>query len=210
MTSEVNDTKNRNEAPVGTGSLQASFCLSMLLALLIVGCGGLQPKPEPKCVSQNNIEVSYPAPIGQQGSILLVDEPRYAQPLQQVFVLEFRFKGEKVEARELLVVPGTGKIPISQKCDFQFELVDGENRLLARYGIWDPRILIADEDEKTGFVKVPDATFVARFPFTAKAKEIRVLNAEKKVVAGKDVRAAIEKFCSIFKDHPDCRLDMLK
>ena len=116
-----------------------------------------------------------------------------------------KFEEGKVEAHELVVVPGTGKIPISQKCDFYFELVDGENRLLARYGIWNPRILITDEDDKTGFVEVPSAIFAARFPFTVKAKEIRVLNAQKKVLAGQDVRAAIKEFCSKFRDHPRSR-----
>lgn len=210
MTSEVKDTKNGYKALVGSGSLRASFCLFLLLALLIISCGGLQPKPEPKCVSQNNLEKKDQAPIGQQGSILLVDEPSQAQPMQQLFVAEFQFKGEKVEAQELRIVAGTGNIPYSQKCDFQFELVDVEENLLAKYGIWDPRILIADEDEKAGFVEVPTATFVARFPFTANAKEIRVLNAQNKIVASKDVRAAIKKFCEKHMDHPDCRSVMLK
>jgi hypothetical protein len=144
------------------------------------------------------------------GSILLVDDPSQAQPMRQVFVAAFKFKGDEVEAQELRVVPGTGKIPYSQKCDFQFELVDVEENLLARYGIRNPRILIADEDEKTAFVEVPTGTFVARFPFTANAREIRVLNAKKKIVASKDVRSAIKAFCEKHRDHPACRPVMLK
>ena len=110
----------------------------------------------------------------------------------------------------MLIVPGSGNIPYSQKCDFQFELVDVEEKLLARYGIWNPRLLIADEDEKTGFVEVPTATFVARFPFNANAREIRVLDAQGKIVTSKDVRSAIKAFCDKHRDHPDCRPVKLK
>jgi hypothetical protein len=210
MALKVQDTGCGKKTPGDSGGYRVCCCLSLLLAMLVVSCGGLQPKPEPKCVSQNNLEKKDHAPIGQQGSILLVDEPSQAQPMQQVFVAAFQFKGDTVEAQELRIVAGTGKIPYSQKCDFQFELVDVEENLLAKYGIWDPRILIADEDEKTGFVEVPTATFVARFPFTANAKEIRVLNAQNKIVAGKDVRAAIKEFCGKHKGHPACRSVMLK
>jgi hypothetical protein len=180
------------------------------MVLVLVNCGGLQSKKVTMCVSQNNLKMEDQFPIGQQGSILLVDEPSKAQPMQQLFVAAFQFKGEKVEAQELRVIPGTGKIPYSQKCDFQFEMVDAEGNLLAKYGIWDPRILIADEDEKEAFVKVPVATFVARFPFTAKAKEIRVVNDKNKIVGSKDVRAAIKKFCEKNKKHPSCHSGMLK
>lgn len=210
MTFKKPDTGCGKKPSDGSGYLRASCALTLLFVMLVVSCAGLQTKKITTCVSQNNLANDDQTPIGQMGSILLVDNPGQARPMQQVFVAEFQFIGYKVESQELRIVPGTGKVPHSQKCDFQFEMVDGEENLLARYGIWDPRIVIADEGKKRGLVEVPSATFVARFPFTAKAKEIRVLNAQNKIVAGKDVRAAIKEFCGKQKDHPACSPDMLK
>lgn len=204
------NSRFRKKPLCGSGGFRVRCYVCLLLAMLVVGCAWWQPKEVAKCISQNNIEKKDLYPIGQQGSIQLVDDRRQTQPMQQEFVAAFQFKGENIEAQELLIVPGTGKIPHSQKCDFRFELIDVEENLLARYGIWNPRILIADEDEKKGFVEVSIATFVARFPFTARAKEIRVLNAENKIVVSKDVRAAIKEFCGENKNHPECRSGMLK
>ena len=204
------DIRCGKKPSVGSAGHRASCGLTILLVMIVIGCTSLGSKKVTTCFSQNNIEMKDKYPIGQLGSILLVDDPGQAQPMQQVFVAAFQFTEDKVEAQEVRIVPGTGKIPYSQKCDFQFELVDVEEKLLARYGIWNPRLLIADEDEKTAFVEVPKVTFVARFPFTTNAKEIRVLNAQDKIVAGKDVRSAIKAFCEKHKDHPACSPEMLK
>ena len=210
LTLKMEDKKCGEIPPEGSCSLLVSCGVILTLALILVSCTSLGPKKVATCFSQNNIEMKDKYPSGQVGSILLVDDPSKELPMRQVFVAAFQFKGDEVEAQELLIVPGTGKIPYSPKCDFQFELVDMEGNLLAIYGIWNPRLLIADEDEKTGFVEVPTAKYVARFPFTAKAKEIRVRDAQNKVVASKDVRSAIMAFCDKYSDHPECRPDILK
>ena len=193
-----------NKLPSASSEFRVSCCITLILAMLAVGCFHLNSKQINTCVSQNNLEKKEQAPIGQQGNILLVEKPSQALPMQHVFVAAFQFKKNEIEAQELLIVPGIGKIPYSQKCDFQFELVDMRKETLARYGIWNPRRLIADEHKDKGFEIVPTATFVARFPFTAKAMEIRVLNAKNKPLASKDVHRAIKKFCGMHKDHPDC------
>lgn len=210
MTLRGQDTQRGKKPLVGSGGLLAGCCLSVLLALIVASCAYLEAKQMTTCTSQNNLEKKHHFPTGQQGSILLLEKGDQALPVEQVFVAAFQFTEEKIEPQELLVVPGSGNIPYSQKCDFQFELVDVEEKLLARYGIWNPRLLIADEGEKTGFVEVPTATFVARFPFSANAKEIRVIDATGKMVASIDVRSAIESFCTKQRNHPDCRPVKLK
>lgn len=217
----VQDKRRRTKDPDGSENLQVKHCLLVLLAVLLVSCVGQEARQMSskdqmaKCVSQSVLKMTDKPSIVQLGNILLVDKSSPVLPGQKVFVATFDFEKGKIEAQEVLVAFGTGKIPYSQQCDFWFELVDGEGKALARYGIWNPRKVIAEADgiaeadkqRKTGLVEVPVARFSARFPFSVNAQEIRVLGAKQQTVASTDVRAAIRGFCKAHKDDPDCRKD---
>ncbi len=210
------DNRYWKKLPDRLGRLQASYyCLPLLLAMLANGCASQMTSEVriAKCVSQSSLQKTDHPPIGQVGNILLVEKPRRVLSAQKVFVGAFKFEtdkfgNDKIGPQELVIAFGTGKIPYSQQCDFWFELVDVKDNVLARFGISDPRQLIVDDQNKQkmgGFVKVPVAKFAARFPFSADAKEIRVLNAQEQPVTSTNVRAAIYEFCAAHEKDPDCR-----
>ena len=207
----VQDKRRRMKDPDSSENLPVKHCLLVLLAVLLVSCVGQEARQMSskdqmaKCVSQNAFPKTSQPPIGQVGSILLVDKRTQVLPGQKVFVAAFQFQEGKIKTQQVLVAFGTGKTPQSQQCDFWFELVDVKNGVLARYGIWNPRKVIADEQQETGFVELPVASFTARFPFSPNAKEIRVLNAKQDIVESTSVRPAIREFCAAHKKDLDCR-----
>lgn len=206
----MQDKRRRTKDPDGSENLQVKHCLLVLLAVLLVSCVGQEARQMSskdqmaKCVSQSVFQMTDEPPIVQLGNILIVDKPSDVLLVQKVFVATFQFQKDKIKKEKVIVALGRGKVPHSQQCDFWFELVDVKDNVLAKYGIWNPRRVIADEHKEIGFVEIPVATFAARFPFSVNAQEIRVLDAKQKKVASTDVRPAIAYFCKAHKDDPEC------
>ena len=137
---------------------------------------------------------------GQVGNITLVESTAQVGG-DKVIVATYLFRAMAVEPKEAMVAFGSSKIPRSEAKDYQVILVDHQGNVLAQYGIWNPRKLVV---EKQGLVENPEATYSARFPFDARAKEVRVLDSQGVLVAKTEVGSVIREFCAKLKHDKDC------
>lgn len=190
---------------------QGSLRGSLILIMLVISLGfyvdqSSSEKPldkVAKCKTQNSIKMA-PSSVPKGGNIFFAEKETTTLPKNKVIIGTFLFSGTKVKGVETIVLFGTGVPPISERCDFSFELVDSQKGVLARYGIWDPRIQVVEEGEKKGVVEVQEASYSAVFPFSVKAKEVRVLDAGENIVATTDISLAIKKFCKEQKKDQEC------
>jgi hypothetical protein len=111
----------------------------------------------------------------------------------RVVVASFHFDATGVHAREAIMAFGAGNVPRSDGTDFTFELLGGQDRVLARFGVVDPRRNVV---EQQGIVMAPEAVYAARFPFHVESRGIRVLDASGREVARTDLVPVIREFCS--------------
>jgi hypothetical protein len=137
---------------------------------------------------------------GQVGNVRLVsqmDEPGVGRAVVATFV----FTPDGIKVGDSGVVWGAANEVKTDFDDFAIDLVDRRGRVLAQYGIKDPRKAII---EKQGWLERPAASHVARFPFKPDAAAIRVLDAKRKVLAHSEITAIVEEFCRAHPGAHEC------
>jgi len=137
---------------------------------------------------------------GQFGNVRLVnqtDEPGVGRAVVATFV----FTPDGVKDGDSGVVFGAGNEVKTDFDDFTVDLVDRRGRVLAQYGIKDPRKAII---ERQGWLERPAASHVARFAFKPDAASIRVLDAKRKMVAHAEITPLVEEFCRAHPGLHDC------
>jgi hypothetical protein len=160
-----------------------------LLVFLATGCGA-RPSGQPAATPNT----------GLVGGIALVRDLSEVSG-QKVIVATYVFRSAGVQPLGALVVFGSGETPSLDDYHFRIRLVDGMGTVLSEYGIWDPRKAIV---EMQGLVEVPEAVHVVRLPFDARARQVRVVDRQDKVVAATDVGPIIREFCAKAIEDPDC------
>lgn len=125
---------------------------------------------------------------------------------EKMFLGSFRFHEDGVEGRDVVLRFGTAKLLPTESVDFSFQLIDNNDTVLMEFGVKDPRLAILDEGEpeKRGFVQMPEAIVVAKFPFHDRAKKLRVVKSDKTPVAALNLQPTIQEFCSVYKADHDC------
>jgi hypothetical protein len=166
-----------------------SIVTTGLLVFLATGCGA-RPSGQPAAAPN----------VGQVGGIALVRDLSEASG-QKVIVATYAFRATGVQALGAMVAFGSGAAPRLDDYHFRIRRVDGLGAILNEYGIWDPRKAIV---EKQGLVEVPEAVHAARFPFDPRARQVRVLDGQDKVVAATEVGPIIREFCAKATKDPDC------
>jgi hypothetical protein len=132
--------------------------------------------------------------------------PEAPHQTEKMFLGSFRFHEDGVEGRNVVLRFGTIKLLPTESTDFSFQLIDDKGAVLMEFGLKDPRRAILDEGEleKRGFVDMPEAIVVAKFPFHVRAKQLRVVKPDKTPVATLNLQPAIHEFCGTHKTDHDC------
>jgi hypothetical protein len=164
---------------------------SIALALMLAGCVTDEVRERPASAEED----------GLVGTIRLVVELREL-PEEKTLVAAYRFAANTVEPIEARVVPGAGGMPRTESGDFRIVLLDRDGQALREYGIRNPRRLLV---ERHGMIETPEALYVARFGFDARAREIRVLDRKRKILATTDLLPAMREFCTTATADEDCR-----
>jgi hypothetical protein len=123
--------------------------------------------------------------------------------------VNFIFSETGVQSEVPVVTFGRGQTPASQGCNFQFVLVGTQDEVLAQFGIWDPRTQISDEMPTTGFIVAKHAAYAARFPFSTRVKEVRLVDSRREQVRIIDLTVTVKTFCTEYPSESDCK-DLLK
>jgi len=80
-------------------------------------------------------------------------------------------------------------------------LVDVGGETLGQYTIRNPRRLLV---ERKGLIEEEEVFYVAVFPFSARAAQVRVLDRRGKALAITEVSPVIQDFCLVAKHDEDC------
>jgi hypothetical protein len=138
--------------------------------------------------------------------VTLKSLPDAPNQTEKVFLGSFRFHQGGVEARDVDLRYGMAKLLHTESADFFFQLLDEKDAVLMEFGLKDPRAAILDEGEpeKRGFVHMPEAIVVAKFPFHVRAKRLRVVKSDKTEIATLNLQPAFQEFCGGHKADHDC------
>jgi hypothetical protein len=169
-------------------ALRLSF---LLLPLMITGCATPELTERPAAADED----------GLIGTVRLVGELNEA-PEDRTLVAAYRFAPNVVESIAAYVVPGAGGLPRSEFGDFRIALVGLNGEIIGEYGIRNPRRLLV---ERHGMIEIPEALYVARFPFDLRAREVRILDRKGKVLATTDLQPALREFCRSAAGDEVCR-----
>jgi hypothetical protein len=173
------------------GRTVLSLVLSWLFAMAIVGCatdGELTGRP------------ARADPEGQIGAIHLVEDLRAATGVKTI-VAAYGFTANGVTPSVARVVYGAGTSPRNEGGDFRLMLVDAGGETLSHYTIRNPRRLLV---ERKGLIEEDEVFYVAVFPFSARAAQVRVLDRRGKTLAVTEVGSMVRDFCVLASNDEDC------
>ena len=143
---------------------------------------------------------------GDCATVNTLETPGVTSPSnRKVIVVNFVFSETGAESQVPIVTFGRGHTPASQGCNFLFVLVGTKDEVLAEFGIWDPRVQISHEKPQIGFVVAQQATYAARFPFSANAKEVRLLGSQREQLNVIPLTSAVRTFCLKHPSESDCK-----
>jgi hypothetical protein len=173
-------------------SVRPLVVLSLLLSLAAVGCAPFTEEIHGRSANAD--------PEGQIGPIHMVDDLRATTGVKSL-VAAYGFTASGVTPSVARVVYGAGSTPRSEGTDFRLMLVDAAGQTLSQYTIRNPRRLLV---ERKGLIEEDEVFYVAQFPFTARAAQVRVLDRRGKALATTEVGPVVRDFCALAKNDEDC------
>ena len=172
--------------------VRPAVVLSLLLSLAAIGCASFKEDIHGRSANAD--------PEGQIGPIHLVGDLRATTGVKTL-VAAYGFTPSGVTPSVAQVVYGAGSTPRSEGSDFRLLLVDAAGQTLSQYTIRNPRRLLV---ERKGLIEEEEVFYVAQFPFSARAAQVRVLDRRGKALATTEVATVVRDFCALVKNDEDC------